>query len=96
MDRITMVDNLFHQITKLLPCIYDDEVDDEFKQMHFLTDPVGNQILSTESSEVETIANLFDDLYGMGTTQMGYYDPDADRLANMTDVFTGLYYVKID
>ena len=95
MDRIEKVDKLFHQITELLPCIYDSEVDDEFKQEHFTTNPDGTQILSSLSEEVEAIANLFDELYGMGTTQTGYYDPDVDRLEDMVDAYTGLFYVSI-
>ena len=78
MDRIEKVDKLFHQITEMLPCIYDSEVDDDFKETHFLTDSNRAQILSTERNEVETIANLFDQLYDMGTTQTGYFDPAED------------------
>lgn len=95
MDRIEQVDKLFHQITEMLPMIYDEEVDDEFKETHFLTDSNRVQILSTERDEVETIANLFDQLYDMGTCVTGYYDPAEDERNNEVDAYTGLYYVTI-
>ena len=91
MDRITKVDKLFHQITSMLPCIYDEEVTDEFKETHFLTDLGGTNIFSTERNEVETIANLFDQLYGEGTCctrEMG-------MCFGVPDEYTGLYYVNI-
>lgn len=95
MDRIEKVDKLIHQITELLPCIYDSEVDDEFKRTHFLTDPDRTEILSTEESEIETLANLFDQLYGTGTCNTGYYDPEEDKMNNKVDAYTGLYYLTI-
>lgn len=97
MDRIEKVDKLIHQITEMLPCIYDnyDKVDDDFKKTHFLTNPDGTEILSTEESEIETLANLFDQLYGMGTCTTGYYDPDEDKMNNEVDAYTGLYYMSI-
>ncbi len=96
MDRIEKVDKLFHQITEMLPMIYDEEVDDEFKETHFLTNPDGTQILSTEESEVETIANLFDQLYGEVTCGIGHYDPVEDEQNNAVDAYTGLHFVSID
>lgn len=95
MDRIEQVDKLFHQITEMLPMIYDEEVDDEFKETHFLTDSNRAQILSTERNEVETIANLFDQLYDMGTCVTGYYNPAEDERNNEVDAYTGLYYATI-
>lgn len=94
MDRIEKVDKLIHQITEMLPCIY-DKVDDDFKETHFLTNPDGTEILSTEESEIETLANLFDQLYGMGTCTTGYYDPEEDELNGEVDAYTGLYYLSI-
>ena len=95
MDRIEKVDKLILQITEMLPCIYDSEVDDEFKRTHFLTSPDGTEILSAEESEIETLANLFGQLYGTGTCNTGYYDPDVDKMNNVVDAYTGLYYLTI-
>ena len=95
MDRIERVDKLIHQITEMLPCIYDSEVDDDFKRTHFLTDPGRLEILSAEESEIETLANLFDQLYNEGTCNTGYYDPEEDELNGEVDAYTGLYYLTI-
>ncbi len=95
MERIAKVDNIIKSITALLPCIYDGEVDDEFKETHFLTDPDGTEILSANENEIEILANLFDQLYGEGTCNTGYYDPEEDELNNEVDAYTGLYYVLI-
>ena len=94
-DRITKVDKLIHEITALLPCIYDEEVTDDYKLTHFITDPDGTEILSADENEVETLANLFDQLYGQGTCNTGYYDPEEDKQNNEEDAYTGLYYVTI-
>lgn len=94
-DRITKVDKIVREITSMLPCIYDEVVTDEYKSTHFITDPDGTEILSTDESEVETLANLFDQLYGQGTCNTGYYDPEEDRRNNEVDAYTGLYYVTI-
>ena len=95
MDRITKVNKLFHEITSMLPMIYDSEVTDEFKESNFLTDPDGTEILSSDQIEVEAIANLFDQLYGIGTCNTGYYDPEEDKRNDEVDAYTGLYYVSI-
>ena len=50
--KIMKIDKLFYQIAELLPCIYDGEVDDDFKREEFLTNPDGTVILSTEESKV--------------------------------------------
>ena len=94
-DRITKVDKLIHEITALLPCIYDEEVTDDYKLTHFITDPDGTEILSSDESEIEALANLFDQLYGQGTCNTGYYDPEEDKRNNEEDAYTGLYYVTI-
>ena len=96
MDRITKVDMLIKEITSLLPNIYDVDVDDEFKSTHFLTNADGTEILSTEESEVEALANFFDQLYGEGTVNTGYYDPEEDKRNGEVDAYTGLYYVTIE
>lgn len=93
-DRIEKADNILKQITELLPCIYDEEVDDYFKATHFLTDPDRTEILSAEESEIEALANLFDQLYGEGTVNTGYYDPVEDKQHDEVDSYTGLYYVN--
>ena len=97
MDRIEKVDKIFKMITEILPMIYDDKVDvtDEFKATHFLVDPDRTEILSANESEVEAIANLFDQLYGEGTCNTGYYDPEEDERNGEVDAYTGLYYVTI-
>lgn len=94
-DRVSKVDAIFKEITDLLPMIYDREVDDEFKESHFIVNPNRDEILSTEESEVEAIANLFDQLYGEGTCNTGYYDPEEDKRNDEVDTYTGLYYVTI-
>lgn len=94
-DRITKVDKLIHEITGLLPCIYDSQVTDAYKLTHFLTDPDGTEILSADENEVEALANLFDQLYGQGTCNTGYYDPEEDKRNDEEDAYTGLYYVTI-
>lgn len=95
LNRIEKVDRVFKEIASLLPMIYDSEVDDEFKKTHFITTPDGDEILSAEESEVEAIANLFDQLYGEGTCNTGYYDPIEDERNGEVDAYTGLYYVSI-
>ena len=95
-ERITEVDKLLKQLASLLPNIYDSYVDDDFKATHFLTNADGTEILSTEESEVEALANLFDQLYGVGTVNTGYYDPEEDKRNNEVDAYTGLYYVTIN
>lgn len=94
-DRITKVDKLLHEIASMLPMIYDSEVDDNFKFTHFITNSDRTEILSANESEVEALANLFDQLYGEGTCNTGYYDPEEDKRNNEVDAYTGLYYVTI-
>lgn len=94
-DRIDKVNKIFHMITEILPMIYGDEVTDEFKETHFIVDSNRTEILSKDESEVEAIANLFDQLYGEGTCNTGYYDPVEDARNNEVDAYTGLYYVTI-
>lgn len=95
MDRITKVNSLIHEFTSLLPCIYDSEVTDEYKNTHFLTDPDGTEILSSNENEIEILADLFDQLYGVGTVNTGYYDPEEDKRNDEVDAYTGMYYVSI-
>jgi len=95
MDRIAKVDKIFKQMANLLPMIYDKEVDDEFKRTHFLVGPNKDEILCAEESEAEAIANLFDQLYGEGVCNTGYYDPIEDERNGELDAYSGLYYVTI-
>ena len=96
MDRIDKVNKIVRIITDILPMIYDGEVTDEFKATHFLTDPDRTEILSADEGEVEAIANLLDQLYGVGTCNTGYYDPVEDERNGEVDAYTGLYYVNIN
>ncbi len=95
MDRIEKANHIVRSITELLPCIYNSEVDDDYKMSHFLTDPDGTEILSSSEKEIECIANLIDQLYGEGTANTGYYDPEEDAKNNEVDAYTGLYYVNV-
>ena len=79
MDRIEKVDWLLKELINMLPNIYDSDVDDDFKEMHFLTNADYTEILSANGSEVEALANFFDQLYGVGTVNTGYYDPEEDE-----------------
>jgi hypothetical protein len=95
MDRIEKANWIIKEITDLLPMIYDNCVTDEYKATHFVTDPDRTEILSSCESEVEALANLFDQLYGEGTCNTGYYDPAEDERNGEVDAYTGLYYVSI-
>lgn len=95
MERINTVDGLIREMIKLLPCIYDEQVTDEFKETHFLTDPDGTEILSTNREEIEALANFFDQLYEDPCINTGYYDPEEDKRNNEVDAYTGLYYMSI-
>ena len=94
MDRIIQVDKLLKEMANMLPNI-NSNMSDEFKSSHFLTSKDGMEILSTNECEVEALANLFDQLYGEGTVNTGYYDPIEDKRNGETDEYTGLYYVTI-
>ena len=95
MDRIEKANWIIKEITSMLPTIYDNCVTDEYKATHFVTDPDRTEILSSRESEVEALANLFDQLYGEGTCNTGYYDPAEDERNGEVDAYTGLYYVSI-
>ena len=95
MNRIEKTNQIIREITGMLPTIYDDCVTDEYKATHFVTDPDRTEILSSCESEVEALANLFDQLYGEGTCNTGYYDPIEDERNGEVDAYTGLYYVSI-
>lgn len=56
----------------------------------------GNEILADTQYEADTIADLFDQLYGEGTVNTGYYDPEEDERMNEVDKYTGWYYVNFE
>ena len=88
MDRITKVNKLFHEITSMLPMIYD--INCEVEEIGFVTNPDEDAIISADN-DVEAIANLFDQLYGEGTCVTGIYGETNFG----ADAYTGLYYVSI-
>ena len=85
-----MIDELFKQIASLLPKpeegIYEDT---------FFTNSDNTEILSTSRNEVETLANLFDQISGNGVAVTGCYDAKEDRRNDEVDAYTGLFYVSI-
>lgn len=91
MKNVTVndVDKLFHQITDLLPFIYD--CTDEEKFGSFTTNEDGDTIYSSNQNEIDVIANLFDQLYGGEVCDAG----DCGLCDGEPDVYTGLYYVTI-
>lgn len=82
--------------------------DDEIKTLlgkiaEFLPDeeariwsPDGDEILCETEQTAETIADLFDAIYGCPTVNTGYYDPEEDARNGETDQRTGYYYVTIN
>lgn len=86
MDRITKVNMIHQMVAELLP-----KLGEESWMGFWATD---DEILCETEREAETIANLFDTLYGEGTVTTGYYDPVEDERNGETDEFTGLYYVN--
>ena len=89
MDRIEKVDKIINEIARLLPDVEERNGDE------FCSDRDCTEILSTNESEIEVLANLFDQLYGEGTVNTGYYDPEDDERNNEVDIYTGLYYVSV-
>lgn len=72
MDKISVVDRLFHEITELLPDI--KTVDGKYREEHFTTNKDGTKIYSNLLNEVMAIADLFDQLYEEGTCQVDRYN----------------------
>ena len=91
-NRISNVDNIFRKITELLPTIYDDVN----KETYFITNSNRDEIISAEESEVEAIANLFDQLYGIGTCCVGRYENDDIGIETEDVLLNGMYYVAIN
>lgn len=90
MNRITKVDGLLRELVSMLPKVGDADASN-----NFLASADGTEILTTEESEAEALANLFDQIYGEGTVNTGYYDPEEDKRNGEVDDYTGLYYVTI-
>ena len=84
MDRIGKVDKIVDAIMKLLP---KDPDPDKFWCN-------GEEILTKDGSEAECLANFFDQLYGEGIVNTGYYDPVEDERDGAVDKYTGYYYVS--
>lgn len=95
MKNFNTTDELIKEIIKQLPCIYDEQVTDEYKETHFLTSPDQTEILSASEKEIETLANFFDQLYGTSTCITGYCDPAEAEKNDEVDAYTGLYFLSI-
>lgn len=54
-----------------------------------------DEILCENEQIAETLADMFDEIYGEPTVNTGYYDPIEDRNNNEADERTGYYYVTI-
>ena len=53
----------------------------------------GDEILTENKQLAESIADLFDAIYGEQTVNTGYYDPEEDGRDGETDERTGYWYV---
>ena len=84
-DRINKVDAIVTDIMELLP-------KEPRRHESYWTD--GSEILTDTQYEADTIADLFDELYGEGTVTTGYYDPKDDERNHEVDKYTGWYYVN--
>jgi hypothetical protein len=95
MDRIVKVDKLFKAIIELLPNVFEmqSETLSDVRDTLFWTN--GEEILSSNENEIDTLANMFDQLYEESTVTTGYYDPDEDDRNGETDANTGFYYLSI-
>ena len=84
-DRIEAADKLWHHLCAMLPTAPNEE--------YTYWAPWGEEeILSADAAAIDRIANLFDDLYGEGTTNTGYYDPAEDLRNHEVNERTGYYY----
>lgn len=84
MDRIEKVNKIVDAIMELLP--------KEPDPGRFWCN--GEEILTSTENEAECLADFFDQLYGEGTVNTGYYDPEEDKRNNEVDKYTGYYYVN--
>lgn len=73
---------LLGQLTSALP----DEPD-------YVWSKDGDEILCKDKYVADSIAYLFDAIYGDTVVNTGYYDPDEDERNGETDDRTGYYYV---
>ena len=74
----------------MLPMIYD--ISGEVSEVGYVTNPDGTAIISSDN-DIEQIANLFDQLYGIRTCQTGRYEREDGF--DFDDAYVGLYYVSI-
>ena len=102
MERIEKVD-------KLVNAIMDDDMD-RIEKVNKIVDAImeilprepghnrfwcnGEEILVDTEVEAEYLADFFNQLYGEGTVNTGYYDPVEDERNGETDKYTGYYYVS--
>lgn len=56
----------------------------------------GDEILTENKQLAESIADLFEAIYGEQTVNTGYYDPEEDCKNGETDERTGYWYVTIN
>ena len=80
-DRIDATDKLWNQLWGMLPPSPCED--------YVYWAPIGHaEILCENGDDIDRLADLFDDLYGMGTVVTGYYDPDDDSVGARA----GYYY----
>ena len=56
----------------------------------------GSMILCRREEMADAIADLIDAVEGECVANTGYYDPEADKLDNCVDEYTGWYYIDLD
>lgn len=83
-DNIDKTDMIVSLIMRMLP--------DHAEDGKFWGD--GDEILCETETEANVIADLFDQLYGEGTVNTGYYDPEEDETKDLVDKYTGWHYVN--
>ena len=54
-----------------------------------------DEILCENEQIAETLADLFDAMYGEPTVNTGYYDPAEDEQSGEADERTGYWYVSV-
>lgn len=80
-DRIESTDKLWHQLCAMLPTT-------PHEGYIYWASWGEEEILSADGAAIDRLADLFDDLYDMGTVVTGYYDPDDDSVGARA----GYYY----
>lgn len=82
--RIKAVDILWRQLCAALP----NESSPDSDYWTTGTD----EILSKDQQAIDFLADMFDEMYGEGTVNTGYYDPVEDARNGEVDCYTGYYY----